>query len=120
MNDNSMLRVLLRRYLQQTPKLFAVHVNPGGASFLKHYDYFEAQGGNIQEWGKHWTIVLAFDEPAVRLFAIQHLGARKDALFCCQCGKESHGKCAALPPPEALEVPREVALEEWNRARSVT
>jgi hypothetical protein len=111
-----MMRVVLRRYLEPRPKLYAVHVSWAGASFIKHYDYFYAQGGTTQEWGKHWRIVLAFNDEAVRLFAINVMSARRDALFCPTCGAEYHGACTKLPPVEAVEVNKSVALEEWERA----
>jgi len=116
MSDETMMRAVLRRYLEPIPKLFAVHVNVGGASFLKHYDYYHAQGGTTQAWGRNWTIVLAMNEQAARLFAIKHLGARTDALFCPQCGNESHGQCEAVSPPEGVRIPNALAAEEYERA----
>lgn len=115
--DKEMLRSVLRSYLQPIPKLYAVHVNSGQASFLKHYDYYVSEGGNTQKWGKHWRIVLALNEGAVRLFAIERMGARSDGLFCSICGEEKHGPCNYDKHVPAIEVPREIAAEEWERAR---
>lgn len=116
MSHETAVRAVLRRYLEPRPKLYAVHVNSGYASFIKHYDYFYEQGGTSQAWGKHWRIVLAFNDEAVRLFAIKVMGARKDALFCPTCGSEYHGQCKRTPPQEAVEIDRAIALEEWERA----
>lgn len=69
---------------------FAIHVNPGGATFVKYYDYFVSQGGLVQDWGKHWTIIEAESMRHARMAAIRLPGARP-GLYCASCGRESHG-----------------------------
>lgn len=69
---------------------FAIHVNSGGATFVKDFDFFVSQGGLKQRWGKHWTIVTARSERFARMKAIRLPGARA-GLFCADCGRESHG-----------------------------
>jgi hypothetical protein len=66
---------------------FAIHVNSGGATFVKTYDYFVKSGGLDQPWGKAWKVVEAEDIHAARVLAIKLPGARA-GLFCADCGRE--------------------------------
>lgn len=66
---------------------FAIHVNSGGATFVKDYDFFVSQGGLKQPWGKAWKVVEADSLAKARAVAI----AEPDAfsgLYCARCGCE--------------------------------
>ncbi len=66
---------------------WAIHVNSGGATFVKAYDFFVQQGGTTDDWGKHWKIVHAKDIHEARTLAIKLPGA-KTGLYCAVCGRE--------------------------------
>ncbi len=72
---------------------FAINVNKfSGSSFVKFHDYFVSQGGETEEWGKHWKIVEAPDMQGARMIAIHQPHGRQDfGLFCGDCGLEKHG-----------------------------
>lgn len=73
---------------------FMVNVNPGGAIFVKGYDFFVSQGGLTASWGKGWAPVEARSIAQARLHAMRHMGGNRRGLFCPSCGNESHaGEC---------------------------
>jgi hypothetical protein len=53
-------RQAFREELQRVdPNWYMVHVNSGGAVFVKELDFFHEQGGFAKPWGQHWTPVVA-------------------------------------------------------------
>lgn len=106
---------LLREVFRPRIQLYAVHVNSGQASFVKDFDYYAGQGGFKQSWGKAWTIVAALSFEAVRVYAMKHMGAAADGLFCPRCGEGKHGPCTRDEPAEAVKVHWEVAKDFWER-----
>jgi hypothetical protein len=72
---------------------FAVLVGPSGSIFVKAYDFFAYQGGLKESWGKNWTIVETESMGMARVYAMNNLTGRRDALFCSICGEENHGPC---------------------------
>jgi hypothetical protein len=39
--------------------VYMIHCNVGGSVFVKTLDFFRSQGGFKEEWGTHWTPVVA-------------------------------------------------------------
>lgn len=74
---------------------YAIHIGPGGATFVKDYEFFVGQGGLVDEWGSHWEVVEALTLEAARVIAIARPGA-VPGLFCATCGREidvCYGSC---------------------------
>lgn len=53
------LNPALRPKAEGERDVYMVHVNSGGAVFVKELEFFRSQGGFREDWGKAWRPVVA-------------------------------------------------------------
>ena len=56
--------------------VYMVHVNSGGAVFVKTYDFFKSQGGFEEKWGLGWAPIVAMSIEDARKQGCQLPGAK--------------------------------------------